>query len=208
MKRVDHPMMIYRGVFTKKQVIERVRVKGCMFGLVLDNNRLTFTLFCVCYRQALFLRRTAAAKKIQTCFRRYIQQKKFLAIRRWVIKIQVQTWQIRLKSSLSGGLYLLPISEIHFWIEFEYFLALFQCAARSMFARRLYAQKLRISKSIIIQKSIRGWLQRRKFQRVMHGIVLLQSHVRRRAAKRELKRLKVTVGMQYKPHICLSEHLQ
>ena len=46
MKRVDHPTMVYRGVFTKKQVIERVRVKGCMFGLVLDNNiRLLYFVF-------------------------------------------------------------------------------------------------------------------------------------------------------------------
>ena len=55
MKRVDHPMMIYRGVFTKKQVIERVRVKGCMFGLVLDNNRLTFTLFLCLLQTGLVL---------------------------------------------------------------------------------------------------------------------------------------------------------
>lgn len=47
------------------------------------------------------------------------------------------------------------------------------------------------AKAIIIQKNVRAWLLRRRYQKRMKHIVLVQSLVRRFLAKRELKRLKI-----------------
>ena len=47
------------------------------------------------------------------------------------------------------------------------------------------------AKAIVIQRYVRGWLARTRYQKFLRGLVLLQSHVRRRAAKKQLKILKV-----------------
>ncbi len=60
-----------------------------------------------------------------------------------------------------------------------------------MFGRQKHFALLVESKTIIIQKRVRGWLARRRYQKVRYGFIKLQGHVRRRAAKRELKRLKI-----------------
>lgn len=46
-------------------------------------------------------------------------------------------------------------------------------------------------KAVVIQKWVRGWLDRRHYRRTLTAIVLLQSCVRRRRAKKDLKKLKV-----------------
>ena len=44
---------------------------------------------------------------------------------------------------------------------------------------------------MVIQKNVRTFLMRRKFKRVLRGIILVQSHYRRRKARLQLKLLKV-----------------
>ena len=66
-----------------------------------------------------------------------------------------------------------------------------QAAARAMFARQQFAEIRYNTKAVVIQCYMRGWLARRRYRKMVRGIILLQSHVRRRAAKRQLKQLKV-----------------
>merc|ERR1712002_497008 len=47
------------------------------------------------------------------------------------------------------------------------------------------------SSALIIQKYIRGWEARKKYNKFIRGLILLQAHVRRRAAKKQLKQLKI-----------------
>ena len=51
--------------------------------------------------------------------------------------------------------------------------------------------QVRNTKAVVIQRNVRGFVQRRKFRREMRGIVLVQSLIRRHLAKREYKRLKI-----------------
>lgn len=66
-----------------------------------------------------------------------------------------------------------------------------QSAIRGYFGRMLFKQELHEHRAITIQKMVRSYLARRRYKRVMRGIVLLQSHYRRRRAKKQLKVLKV-----------------
>ena len=67
----------------------------------------------------------------------------------------------------------------------------FQAYCRGLLARRNHVDMLRNAKAKVIQKFARGYLVRQRYQRVLRGIIKLQSHVRRRRAKKELKQLKV-----------------
>ena len=42
-----------------------------------------------------------------------------------------------------------------------------------------------------IQSHVRGWLARRRYRKMMRGIVLLQAHARRRKARKIFKSMKV-----------------
>lgn len=42
-----------------------------------------------------------------------------------------------------------------------------------------------------IQAYVRGWLARKRYKKVIHGITLLQAHFRRRKARRIFKTLKI-----------------
>lgn len=44
---------------------------------------------------------------------------------------------------------------------------------------------------MIIQKSVRGWLQRKKFRRARNAAIIIQCAFRRMRAKRQLKQLKI-----------------
>lgn len=46
-------------------------------------------------------------------------------------------------------------------------------------------------KAVVIQKWVRAWLVRRRYRHALAAVILLQSCVRRRRAKNELKKLKV-----------------
>lgn len=46
-------------------------------------------------------------------------------------------------------------------------------------------------KAMIIQKSVRGWLQRKKFRRARAAAIIIQCAYRRRLAKRRLQQLKI-----------------
>ena len=56
----------------------------------------------------------------------------------------------------------------------------------------LFKKELHEHRAVTIQKMVRSYLARKRYKRVMRGIVLLQSHYRRRKAKKELKHLKVS----------------
>ncbi len=68
----------------------------------------------------------------------------------------------------------------------------FQAYARGMFGRRKFYAVQMEAKTVVIQTYMRAYLVRMQYKKVMRGIIKLQAHVRRRAAKRELKRLKVS----------------
>lgn len=44
---------------------------------------------------------------------------------------------------------------------------------------------------MIIQKNVRGWLQRKKFRRARAAAIIIQCAYRRMRAKRQLKQLKI-----------------
>ena len=60
-----------------------------------------------------------------------------------------------------------------------------------MFGRRRFYAVHKEARTIVIQAAIRAYVARKKYKKVMRGIIKLQGHVRRKAAKKELKRLKV-----------------
>ena len=71
-------------------------------------------------------------------------------------------------------------------------LIVFQSFARGLFGRQKFNQLRAERKAVYVQKHIRGWLQRKRYKTVIRGVTLLQAHVRRRAAKKQLKQLKVS----------------
>ena len=70
-------------------------------------------------------------------------------------------------------------------------LSFFQSYARKVFAQQQFMKTQSEAKAIVIQKYIRTYLARKRYEMVRRGIIKLQAHVRRRAAKKELKKLKV-----------------
>lgn len=66
-----------------------------------------------------------------------------------------------------------------------------QSFARGKFGREQFLSLRANSKAVIIQRHVRGWLARVRYRKVRRGFIMLQAHVRRHAAKKELKKLKV-----------------
>ncbi len=60
-----------------------------------------------------------------------------------------------------------------------------------MFGRRRFNKIHKEARTIVIQAAVRAYIARQKYKKTMRGIIKLQSHVRRKAAKKELKQLKV-----------------
>lgn len=73
----------------------------------------------------------------------------------------------------------------------EIFVDCFQSYARSIFGRQRFIALRANVKAITIQRIVRGWLARCRFKKALKGFIKLQAHVRRIAAKKELKKLKV-----------------
>lgn len=46
-------------------------------------------------------------------------------------------------------------------------------------------------KAMLIQKHVRGWLQRKKFRQALDAAIIIQCAFRRMQAKRQLKQLKI-----------------
>ena len=69
---------------------------------------------------------------------------------------------------------------------------LFQAAIRGYFGRCNFQRRLYEHKTTIIQSSVRTYLARQRFKKVLYGIVKIQGHFKRRKAKAELKQLKVS----------------
>lgn len=67
-----------------------------------------------------------------------------------------------------------------------------QAFARGVFGRERFISMRANAKAVIIQRHVRGWLARIRYRKVRHGFIMLQAHVRRHAAKKELKKLKVS----------------
>ena len=70
--------------------------------------------------------------------------------------------------------------------------SLFKASIRGFFGRREFERRLHAHRAVVIQRYARGWIARVRYHRVIRGIVKLQSHFRRRQAKKELKKLKVS----------------
>lgn len=70
-------------------------------------------------------------------------------------------------------------------------LCFWQSFARGSFGRQQFIELRANVRATTIQRIVRGWLARRRYHKVRRGIIKLQAHVRRHAAKKELKRLKV-----------------
>ena len=68
-----------------------------------------------------------------------------------------------------------------------------QAYARGSFGRERFIELRANVRATTIQRIVRGWLARRRYNKVRRGIIKLQAHVRRHAAKKELKRRKVSV---------------
>ncbi|XP_069102080.1 LOW QUALITY PROTEIN: unconventional myosin-Va-like [Argopecten irradians] len=66
-----------------------------------------------------------------------------------------------------------------------------QACIRGLFGRREYQKQMHEHRAVVIQRHVRGWLQRRRYRKIVHGFVLVQSHFRRRKAKAQLKILKI-----------------
>jgi myosin V len=76
-------------------------------------------------------------------------------------------------------------------------LLIFQSYARGIFGRQHFIELRANVKAIAIQRIVRGWLARRRYKKVLKGFIKLQAHVRRIAAKKELKKLKVIITFGY-----------
>ena len=66
-----------------------------------------------------------------------------------------------------------------------------QPAIRAHRARLAVTRLRRERAAIKIQATVRGWLARRKYQHQRHLIIRCQSYLRRRLARRELRRLRI-----------------
>lgn len=97
-------------------------------------------------------------------------------------------------------------------LYFDLFIVPFQSYAREVFAQQQFIKTQSEAKAIVIQKYIRSYLARKHYEMVRHGIIKLQAHVRRRAAKKELKKLKVIlilnkdVFFSYKSYVLAVSH--
>jgi len=85
------------------------------------------------------------------------------------------------------------VSVLFYEIRRKYGLySLFKASIRGFLGRREFERTLHTHRAVVIQRYARGWLARVRYRRVIRGIVKLQSHFRRRQAKKELKKLKVS----------------
>lgn len=51
--------------------------------------------------------------------------------------------------------------------------------------------RIQSQKATVIQTAIRGWLERKRYEKVKRGITQLQAHVRRRQTRKIFKSLKI-----------------
>ena len=73
-----------------------------------------------------------------------------------------------------------------------YFVILcFQARIRGLQARLRHQNLVRNAKAKIIQTNLRGWLARKKYQRSIQRVVIVQCQVRRFLAKKQFKKLKI-----------------
>lgn len=66
-----------------------------------------------------------------------------------------------------------------------------QFRVQKLFYVPLISQLMFEQKAVVIQKWVRGWLDRQHYRRTLAAVILLQTYVRRMRAKKELKKLKV-----------------
>ena len=67
----------------------------------------------------------------------------------------------------------------------------FQARIRGLQARLRHQNLVRNAKAKIIQTNLRGWLARKKYQRSIQRVVIVQCQVRRFLAKKQFKKLKI-----------------
>ena len=137
-------------------------------------------------RLAVHLRRARAATLIQAQWKSYREHKQFMCIKRAVIYVQVCT---RETTGLEFYGFQCSCGSM---VNIQIINAL-QTIARGWFGRQQFNNLRRENKVMVIQRTVRGWMARRHYQRTIRGIIKLQSHVRRKKARRELTKLKVRI---------------
>ncbi|XP_067824725.1 unconventional myosin-Vb-like [Heptranchias perlo] len=68
---------------------------------------------------------------------------------------------------------------------------IFFCAGQVAYLEKLRAHKLRAA-CIMVQKMMRGWLQRKKYQQIYKAVIIIQKYTRRFLAKQLVEHLRLT----------------
>ena len=111
-------------------------------------------------------------------------------IRGWLVRHQVETLRKHRAAIIIQSWY--KGSKTHSWFrKLKMGVECMQNHIRGHLGRMSYKSALTTAKAILIQRHVRGWLARRRYQNDARKIVVAQSAVRRWLAVRELKRLKV-----------------
>merc|ERR1719210_2392581 len=66
-----------------------------------------------------------------------------------------------------------------------------QARIRGLQARVRHRELVRNAKALIIQTNVRGYLARKKYQRSIRNVILVQCQIRKFLAKKQLKKLKI-----------------
>ena len=80
--------------------------------------------------------------------------------------------------------------------------AALQSYARGLFGRQHFIALRSDAKARVIQRHVKGWLARRRYAKMRRGFIMLQAHVRRHAAKKQLKQLKASLGLRVFVCVC------
>ncbi|KAF8061448.1 myosin 5 [Lyophyllum atratum] len=118
-----------------------------------------------------------ATIKIQTWWRGILAKKLVQSIRREVAAIRLQTGIRRF------------VQRKHF-LDIKRAITLFQSRIRGVQARRFYVQEKNGQAACLLQSLVRGLFARRAFRSDVNHVIYLQSCLRRRLARKELKILK------------------
>ncbi|KAI0928102.1 hypothetical protein AcW2_004226 [Taiwanofungus camphoratus] len=118
-----------------------------------------------------------AAIKIQTWWRGILARRFVESVRREMAAIRIQTGIRR-------------FIQRHRYLQIKQGITRFQSRARGMQARHLFADSRRMYAVTLLQSLLRGLLLRRSYRSDVRHVVYIQSCIRRRLARKELKALK------------------
>uniref|UniRef100_A0A673NHI7 Unconventional myosin-Vb-like n=1 Tax=Sinocyclocheilus rhinocerous TaxID=307959 RepID=A0A673NHI7_9TELE len=185
----------YRVLMTKKDMTigdKKQVCKNLLETLIKDPDKFQFGKTKIFFRagQVAYLEKLRADKfrfaciNIQKTVRGWLQRIRYRKIRKSAITLQRY-----------GRGYLALRRE---YLRTRRAVITIQAFARGMFIRRLYQELHFLSfqfllhhKAMIIQKTVRGWLVRKKYLRARYAAIVIQCFYRRVRAKRQLKQLKI-----------------